>query len=312
MKLLVAGGAGFIGSNLAITLLQQGHEVLVLDDFSTGDKHNFSKSISNSKLHILEQDVTEIQDLAFDVEGIFNLACPASPIQYQIDPVKTIRTSFLGSLNLLELAREREIPIFQASTSEVYGDPSVSPQTEGYWGNVNPIGIRSCYDEGKRAAETLFFDFHRQYGVKIKVARIFNTYGPMMKVDDGRVVTNFITSALRNKPLTIYGQGNQTRSFCYVDDMVEAIIKFFFSSPDVTGPINLGNPSEFTMLELASKIIKLTNSNSKLEHKPLPEDDPKQRKPSIQLAYELLKWEPKISIEEGLSKTINYLRTKIF
>ncbi len=312
MKLLVAGGAGFIGSNLTIALLEQGHEVLVLDDFSTGDKLNFSKYLSDSNLHILEQDVTRIQDSGFDVEGIFNLACPASPIQYQIDPVKTIKTSFLGSLNLLEIARKKEIPIFQASTSEVYGDPSVSPQIEGYWGNVNPIGIRSCYDEGKRASETLFFDYFRQYGVKIKVARIFNTYGPGMKVDDGRVVTNFITSALQNKPITIYGEGNQTRSFCYVDDMVEVIIKFFNSSPEVTGPINLGNPSEFTMLELASKVIKLTNSNSKLEHKPLPEDDPKQRKPSIQLANELLDWEPKISIEEGLSKTINYLKTKIF
>ncbi|CAN2170170.1 WcaG Nucleoside-diphosphate-sugar epimerases [Candidatus Nanopelagicaceae bacterium] len=311
MKFLVAGGAGFIGSSLTVTLLKQGHQVLVLDDFSTGEKQNLSEYLSDSNLEILTKDVTNIETLNFDVEGIFNLACPASPIQYQIDPVKTIRTSFMGSLNLLELAREKRVPIFQASTSEIYGDPTVSPQREDYWGNVNPIGIRSCYDEGKRAAETLFFDFHRQYGINIKVARIFNTYGPGMKIDDGRVVTNFIVSALQNKPITIYGEGTQTRSFCYIDDMVEAIIRFFNTVPEVVGPMNLGNPSEYTMLELASKIIKLTNSSSPLEYKSLPEDDPKQRRPDIRRAQELINWEPKISIDEGLTKTIAYLKDKI-
>jgi UDP-glucuronate decarboxylase len=311
MKLLVAGGAGFIGSNLTVALLQRGHKVSVLDDFSTGEEQNLSEYLSNSNLEILTKDVTNIETLDYDIEGIFNLACPASPIQYQIDPVKTIRTSFIGSLNLLELARERKVPIFQASTSEIYGDPTISPQSEDYWGNVNPIGIRSCYDEGKRAAETLFFDFHRQYGINIKVARIFNTYGPGMKIDDGRVVTNFIVSALQNNPITIYGEGTQTRSFCYIDDMVEAIIRFFNTVPEVVGPINLGDPSEYTMLELASKIIKLTNSSSPLEYKSLPEDDPKQRRPDIQRAQELLKWEPKISIDEGLTKTIAYLKDKI-
>jgi len=311
MKLLVAGGAGFIGSNLTFALLEKGHEVTVLDDFSTGDRQNLFDHISSGNLQILERDVTKIETLDFDLEGIFNLACPASPIQYQIDPVRTIRTSFIGALNLLELARERKVPIFQASTSEIYGDPTVSPQNEEYWGNVNPIGIRSCYDEGKRAAETLFFDFHRQFGISIKVARIFNTYGPGMKVDDGRVVTNFIVSALQNKPITIYGDGLQTRSFCYIDDMVEAIIKFFNTNAEIIGPINLGNPSEFTMLELASKIIKLTNSSSVLEYKTLPEDDPKQRKPNIQLAQKVLRWEPQVTLDEGLLKTISYLKGKI-
>lgn len=302
LKLLVAGGAGFLGSNLTDRLLEEGHEVVVLDNFSTGTLENLAHHRDNQNLQIIDQDVTTYIDL--DVDGIFNLACPASPIQYQLDPVQTIRTSFVGSLNLLELARKRDIKIFQASTSEVYGDPTISPQVEEYWGNVNPVGIRACYDEGKRAAETLFFDFHRQYGTDIKVARIFNTYGPRMAIDDGRVVTNFIASALRGEPITIYGQGNQTRSFCYVDDLIDGFMLLFSADSSVQGPINLGNPAEFTMLELATIVLELTNSSSKITFLPLPQDDPKQRCPDISKAIEKLAWTPKIDLKQGLTRTI--------
>jgi UDP-glucuronate decarboxylase len=302
MIFLVAGGAGFLGSNLTDRLLKEGHKVVVLDDFSTGTLENLAHHRDNQNLQIINQDVTSIIDL--DVDGIFNLACPASPIQYQLDPVQTIRTSFVGSLNMLELAKKRGIRIFQASTSEIYGDPTVSPQVEEYWGNVNPIGIRACYDEGKRAAETLFFDFHRQYGTDIKVARIFNTYGPRMAIDDGRVVTNFIASALRGEPITIYGQGNQTRSFCYVDDLIDGFMLLFSSDSSVQGPINLGNPAEFTMLELANIVLELTNSSSKITYLPLPQDDPKQRCPDISKAIEKLAWTPKIDLKQGLTRTI--------
>jgi UDP-glucuronate decarboxylase len=305
LRLLVAGGAGFLGSNLTDRLLAEGYNVTVLDDFSTGTYKNLAHHKDNKQLEILNQDVTTTIDL--DVDGIFNLACPASPIQYQVDPVQTIRTSFVGSLNLLELARKRNIKIFQASTSEVYGDPTISPQVENYWGNVNPVGIRACYDEGKRAAETLFFDFHRQYGTDIKVARIFNTYGPRMAINDGRVVTNFIASALRGEPITIYGDGTQTRSFCYVDDLIDGFMLIFNSDSSLQGPINLGNPNEFTMLELATMVLELTNSESQITFLPLPQDDPKQRCPDISMAIEKLAWEPKIELREGLTKTINAL-----
>ena len=305
LRLLVAGGAGFLGSNLTDRLLAEGYNVTVLDDFSTGTYKNLAHHKDNKQLEILNQDVTTTIDL--DVDGIFNLACPASPIQYQVDPVQTIRTSFVGSLNLLELARKRNIKIFQASTSEVYGDPTISPQVENYWGNVNPVGIRACYDEGKRAAETLFFDFHRQYGTDIRVARIFNTYGPRMAINDGRVVTNFIASALRGEPITIYGDGTQTRSFCYVDDLIDGFMLIFNSDSSLQGPINLGNPNEFTMLELATIVLELTNSESQITFLPLPQDDPKQRCPDISMAIEKLAWEPKIELREGLTKTINAL-----
>lgn len=302
MNYLVAGGAGFLGSNLTDRLLKDGNEVVVLDDFSTGTLENLAHHRNNQNLQIIDRDVTSYIDL--DVDGIFNLACPASPIQYQLDPVQTIRTSFVGSLNLLELARKQGIKIFQASTSEVYGDPTISPQVEEYWGNVNPVGIRACYDEGKRAAETLFFDFHRQYGTDIKVARIFNTYGPRMAIDDGRVVTNFIASALRGEPITIYGQGTQTRSFCYVDDLIDGFMLLFNSDSNVQGPINLGNPTEFTMLELATIVLELTNSSSQITFLPLPHDDPKQRCPDISKAIEKLAWTPKIDLKQGLTRTI--------
>ena len=305
LRLLVAGGAGFLGSNLTDRLLAEGYNVTVLDDFSTGTYKNLAHHKDNKQLEILNQDVTTTIDL--DVDGIFNLACPASPIQYQVDPVQTIRTSFVCSLNLLELARKRNIKIFQASTSEVYGDPTISPQVENYWGNVNPVGIRACYDEGKRAAETLFFDFHRQYGTDIRVARIFNTYGPRMAINDGRVVTNFIASALRGEPITIYGDGTQTRSFCYVDDLIDGFMLIFNSDSSLQGPINLGNPNEFTMLELATMVLELTNSESQITFLPLPQDDPKQRCPDISMAIEKLAWEPKIELREGLTKTINAL-----
>jgi len=302
MRLLVTGGAGFLGSHLVDKLVQQNHQVIVVDNFYTGTRENLLNHFSNKDVEILRHDVTE--KIMFEVDGILNLACPASPIHYQKHPVQTIRTSFLGAVHALELATRLDIPVFQASTSEVYGDPAMSPQIEGYWGNVNPIGVRSCYDEGKRAAESLFFDYHRQYGTKIKIARIFNTYGPRMHFEDGRVVSNFIVQALRNKPISIYGDGQQTRSFCYVDDLIDGISKLFFSSNEVTGPINLGNPNEFTMLELAQKIIELTSSKSKIEFNPLPLDDPRQRKPDISKAKESLDWEPKVQLEEGLQRTI--------
>jgi UDP-glucuronate decarboxylase len=306
MKILVTGGAGFLGSHLCESLLNLGHKVIAMDNYFTGTPANVKNLLSNPNFRLIEHDVTISRE--FDVEGIFNLACPASPIHYQRDPVTTIKTNVLGAINLLEMASKLSIPILQASTSEVYGDPNISPQPEEYWGNVNPIGIRACYDEGKRAAETLFFDFARERGTSIKVARIFNTYGPRMAKNDGRVVTNFIYSALSNLPITIYGEGSQTRSFCYVDDLIQGLISLFFTSKEITGPINLGNPVEFTMLELAEKIIKLTNSKSILEFLPLPQDDPRQRKPDIRKAETILGWQPLYDLDAGLSKTIDSIR----
>lgn len=309
MKILVAGAAGFLGSHLTEVLVSAGHDVIGLDNLYTGYRSNLNSLIENSKFKFIEHDI--INYFEADVDQIFNLACPASPIHYQKHPVQTIKTSLLGSINLLELARANKAKIFQASTSEVYGDPTISPQNESYWGNVNPIGIRACYDEGKRASETLFFDYHRQYGVEIKVARIFNTYGPRMDLQDGRVVSNFVVQALRNEPITIYGDGTQTRSFCYVSDLISGIIKLMNSSKNLTGPVNLGNPNEFSMKELAQIIIKLTNSESKIEYFPLPGDDPKQRKPDIALANTELKWQPKIEIVEGLHRIIEDFKTRI-
>lgn len=309
MRILVTGGAGFLGSHLCEKLIAIGHEVIALDNMYTGEKRKLNSLIGNPDFELVRQDVTE--PLNFEVDAIMNLACPASPVHYQKFPVQTIKTSVLGAINVLDLANRLKVPVFQASTSEVYGDPSVSPQFEEYWGNVNPIGIRACYDEGKRSAETLFFDFHRQYNTEIKVARIFNTYGPRMSLNDGRVVSNFIVQALRNEPITIYGEGNQTRSFCFVSDLIDGFIKLMFSGPSITGPINLGNPNEFTMLELANKVIELTGSKSKLDFRELPQDDPKQRKPDITKAREILKWEPKVQLEDGLVKTIDEFKTRI-
>lgn len=304
MRILITGGSGFIGSHLAEKLLKQGHEVVVADNFFTGFKKNIEHLRDFSDFEIIRHDVTV--PLSVEVDAIYHLACPASPIHYQRFPVQTIKTSVLGSINMLELARRLEIPILLSSTSEVYGDPQISPQNESYWGNVNPIGIRACYDEGKRAAETLFFDYHRQYGVKIKVARIFNTYGPRMSPDDGRVVSNFIVQALQGRDLTIYGDGSQTRSFCYVDDLVSGLEKLMISEGEFTGPVNLGNPNERTVRELAQTIIDLTNSNSKILNLALPSDDPKQRRPDILLAEKMLGWIPKIDIQIGLRETISY------
>lgn len=304
MRILVTGGAGFLGSHLCKRLLDDGNEVLALDNFYTGTKANIQDLMSFNNFEIVRHDVTEPFNL--EVDKIYNMACPASPIHYQKFPVQTIKTSILGVLNALNLATRLEIPILQASTSEVYGDPNISPQSEKYWGNVNPIGIRACYDEGKRAAETLMFDFHRQFGAKIKIARIFNTYGPKMSISDGRVVSNFIVQALRGEPITIYGSGEQTRSFCYVDDLVDALIALMDSDQELTGPINVGNPNEFTMLELASKIISLTNSKSKLVFEPLPSDDPQQRCPDISQAKRILGWTPHIELEAGLVNTISF------
>jgi len=309
MRILLTGGAGFLGSHLSDKLIFEGHEVVALDNFYTGSKKNVSHLIGNKNFEIIRGDVTE--KLNFEVDAIMNLACPASPLHYQKYPVQTSKTSTMGALNALELAHRLGCPILQASTSEVYGDPNVTPQTEEYWGNVNPIGIRACYDEGKRLAETLFFDFHRQFNTQIKVVRIFNTYGPRMKFDDGRVVSNFVIQALKGEPITVYGKGDQTRSFCYVDDLVSGITKMMFSNVNITGPINLGNPKEYSMLELADLIIKLTNSNSKVEFRPLPDDDPKQRKPDISKARELLNWEPTMGLKEGLLKTIEDFTTRM-
>jgi UDP-glucuronate decarboxylase len=306
---LVTGGAGFLGSHLCDALLADGNEVLCVDNFYTGYRKNIEHLLQNPKFELLRHDVT-IQ-LYVEVDAIMNLACPASPVQYQKFPVQTIKTSVVGAMNMLGLARRLQIPIFQASTSEVYGDPSISPQIESYWGNVNPIGIRACYDEGKRAAETLFFDYNRQYDVEIKVARIFNTYGPRMDLLDGRVVSNFIVQALQNKPISIYGNGLQTRSFCYVSDLISAFVKFLLADKAITGPINIGNPKEFTMLELAQKVIELTESKSLIEYLPLPSDDPKQRCPDINLAHEKLNWSPRIELEEGLLKTITDFRLRL-
>jgi UDP-glucuronate decarboxylase len=302
MKILVTGAAGFLGSHLCAKLLSEGHSVIGLDNFSTSERVKVDELLSNRNFSFVEQDVTEKIDIRTD--GIFNLACPASPIHYQKDPVQTIRTNVLGAINMLEIANKYSIPILQASTSEVYGDPAVSPQSENYWGNVNPIGIRACYDEGKRTAETLFFDYHRQFGVKIKVARIFNTYGPGMHFQDGRVVSNFIYQALSGEPLTLYGDGNQTRSFCYVEDLIDGLIKLFFSEESITGPMNLGNPGEISMRTLAEKIIQISNSRSGIIFMPLPSDDPKQRNPNIDVAKKVLSWQPTFTLEKGLAETV--------
>ncbi len=309
MKILLTGAAGFLGSHLSARLLLEGHSVIGLDDLSTGSISNLVSQLQNPNFTFVESDVrTEVD---FDVDAILNFACPASPIHYQVDPVRTIETNFLGIINLLHLAKNNGALILQASTSEVYGDPDISPQPESYWGNVNPIGIRSCYDEGKRAAETLCSDYRRQFGVDSRIVRIFNTYGPNMAIADGRVVSNFIVQALTNQPITIYGDGSQSRSFCYVDDLVEGIIKLFFLESNPNSPINLGNPVEFTMLQLAREVIRLTESRSSIQMLPLPLDDPKQRCPDITKAKEVLEWKPTISLEEGLLKTIEYFRAEI-
>jgi UDP-glucuronate decarboxylase len=303
-RILVTGGCGFLGSHLCDRLVAQGHDVLCVDNCFTGTKRNIMQLLDQPNFEFIRHDVTF--PLYLEVNEIYNMACPASPIHYQFDPVQTTKTSVHGAINMLGLAKRVKAKILQASTSEVYGDPEVHPQPESYWGRVNPIGIRSCYDEGKRCAETLFFDYHRQHRLRIKVARIFNTYGPRMHPNDGRVVSNFIVQALKGEPITIYGQGNQTRSFCYVDDLVEALIRLMNSPDELTGPINLGNPGEFTILELAQKVIALTGSKSKLVFKELPQDDPQQRKPTIALAQRELQWQPGIALEIGLKKTIEY------
>lgn len=303
-RILVTGGSGFLGSHLCERLLNEGHEVLCVDNFFTGRRSNIAHLISNPYFEILRHDICF--PLYVEVDEIYNLACPASPIHYQFDPVQTIKTAVHGAINMLGLAKRLKIKILQASTSEVYGDPTIHPQPETYWGNVNPIGLRSCYDEGKRCAETLFFDYHRQHKLKIKVARIFNTYGPRMHPNDGRVVSNFIMQALRGEDITVFGDGSQTRSFCYVDDMIDGLVKLMNSPDDFTGPVNLGNPKEFSILELAKKVIDLTGSKSKIAFKPLPQDDPIQRKPDITLAEKTLEWTPTISLEEGLKKTVKY------
>ncbi|MFA7430528.1 MAG: UDP-glucuronic acid decarboxylase family protein [Rhodospirillaceae bacterium] len=303
-RVLVTGGAGFIGSHLCERLLAAGHEVLCVDNYFTGRRATVAHLLDNPRFELMRHDVTF--PLFVEVDEIYNLACPASPVHYQFDPVQTTKTSVHGAINMLGLAKRVRAKILQASTSEVYGDPSVHPQTEDYWGNVNPIGPRACYDEGKRCAETLFFDYHRQHALRIKVARIFNTYGPRMHPNDGRVVSNFIVQALHDRPITIYGKGAQTRSFCYVDDLVEGLIRLMSSDDTVTGPINLGNPVEFTMLDLAQAVIRLTGSRSEIEHHPLPQDDPKQRQPNIALARSVLDWEPVVPLEQGLVRTIDF------
>jgi UDP-glucuronate decarboxylase len=308
-RILVTGGAGFIGSHLSERLLAAGAEVVCADNYFTGSRKNIAHLLSNPMFEAIRHDVTF--PLYIEVDAIFNLACPASPIHYQRDPVQTTKTSVHGAINMLGLAKRLRAPIFQASTSEVYGDPLIHPQTEDYWGNVNPIGIRSCYDEGKRCAETLFFDYWRQHALPIKVARIFNTYGPRMQPNDGRVVSSFIVQALRGDPITVFGDGGQSRSFCYVDDLVEAITRLMLTGEDCTGPINLGNNSEFTILELAEKVISYTNSRSKLIFKPLPQDDPRQRQPDLSKAKALLNWEPKVALADGLKETIAYFRRSL-
>jgi len=308
-RILVTGGAGFIGSHLCEKLLNQGNEVICVDNFFTGSKQNIIHLLDNPYFEIVRHDITF--PLYIEVDEIYNFACPASPVYYSFDPVQTTKTSVMGAINMLGLAKRLKIKILQASTSEVYGDPEVHPQSEDYRGNVNPIGPRACYDEGKRCAETLFFDYYRQLRIKIKVIRIFNTYGPKMQPNDGRVISNFIVGALKNKDITIYGDGSQSRSFCYVDDLVEGIIKMMNSRDDFVGPVNLGNPTEYSILELAKKIIKLTDSKSKIIYKPLPEDDPKQRKPDITKAKKILKWKPNLGLKEGLKKTIIWFKDKI-
>ena len=309
MKILVTGGAGFLGSHLCRELLSRNYKVTALDNLYTGSIENIRDLQQNSNFNFVTADVTN--ELNYEVDGIFNLACPASPKHYQKNPIETIRTNILGSINVLELASRRNIRALQASTSEIYGDPLENPQSETYWGNVNPIGIRSCYDEGKRAAETLFFDYHRQNGLDIKVARIFNTYGPGMQLDDGRVVSNFIVQALTNKPLTVYGDGEQTRSFCYVSDLVDGLIRLFESGEKNISPVNLGNPSQVCMNDLASMVIEMTDSKSQIIYTPLPEDDPKLRCPDISKARSILKWSPKINIREGLASTISEFKSRL-
>ena len=306
-RILITGGAGFLGSHLCRRLLKEGNDIICVDNFFTGTKDNIIDLFDNPHFELMRHDVTF--PLYVEVDEIYNLACPASPIHYQHDPVQTTKTSVHGAINMLGLAKRVGAKIFQASTSEVYGDPVVHPQVESYWGNVNPIGQRSCYDEGKRCAETLFFDYNRQHNLRIKVARIFNTYGPNMHPNDGRVVSNFIMQALQNKPITIYGDGSQTRSFCYVDDLIEAFVRLMDTEDDFTGPVNTGNPGEFTILELAEKVIELTGSSSTIEHKELPSDDPTQRQPDISLAKEKMGWDPQIKLEEGLKITIPYFQS---
>ena len=308
MRILITGGAGFLGSHLCDKLLAQGHEIVCLDNLFTGSKANIAHLLTHPNFEFVRHDV--IDPFKFEVDQIYNLACPASPPHYQYNPIKTTKTSVMGAINCLGLAKRVKARVFQASTSEVYGDPSVHPQPESYWGNVNPIGRRSCYDEGKRVAETLFFDYHRENKVDIRIVRIFNTYGPRMHPNDGRVVSNFIVQALKGENLTVYGDGTQTRSFCYVDDLLEGFVRLMNQDATV-GPINIGNPGEFTMIELAEQVLKLTKSKSKLVHKPLPADDPKQRRPDITLAKKYLKWEPTIPLAEGLKKTIAYFKTKV-
>ncbi|HPF00034.1 MAG TPA: SDR family oxidoreductase [Bacteroidales bacterium] len=308
-KVLVTGGAGFLGSHLCERLLNDGHEVLCMDNYFTGGKQNIAHLLSNPYFELIRHDVT--MPYFVEVDEIYNLACPASPIHYQYNPIKTIKTSVMGAINMLGLAKRIRAKILQASTSEVYGDPDVHPQTEEYWGHVNPIGQRSCYDEGKRCAESLFVNYHSQNNVRIKIIRIFNTYGPRMHPNDGRVVSNFIVQALKNEDVTIYGDGTQTRSFCYVDDMVNGMIAMMNTGEEITGPINIGNPGEFTMLQLAEQVIRLTGSKSKIRHEPLPADDPMQRQPDISKAKEILHWEPKVNLEEGLIKTIEYFKNTI-
>ena len=305
-RILVTGGAGFLGSHLCERLLAEGHGVICVDNFFTGSKSNLDHLLKNKPFKLIRHNITFPLDV--EVDEIYNLACPASPVHYQYDPIETTKTSLYGAINMLDLAKKTGAKIFQASTSEIYGDPEEHPQLEDYWGRVNPIGIRSCYDEGKRCAETLFYDYHRQYSINIKIARIFNTYGPKMHPNDGRVVSNFIVQALYNKDITIYGDGSQTRSFCYVDDLINGILSFMNYDIKFVGPINLGNPNEFNISELATKILKLTNSKSKIVYKQLPMDDPKQRQPNINLAKDKLNWAPKIELEEGLLKTIRYFK----
>ncbi|MFH1985869.1 MAG: UDP-glucuronic acid decarboxylase family protein [Pseudomonadota bacterium] len=306
-RILVTGGAGFLGSHLCERLVGDGHDVLCVDNFFTGTKTNVAHLMGRPNFEVMRHDVTF--PLYVEVDEIYNLACPASPVHYQHDPVQTTKTSVHGAINMLGLAKRVKAKIFQASTSEVYGDPSVHPQPESYWGNVNPIGFRACYDEGKRCAETLFFDYHRQHGLRIKVGRIFNTYGPRMHPNDGRVVSNFIVQALKGEPISVYGNGQQTRSFCYVDDLIEGFIRLMNTEDAITGPVNLGNPGEFTILELAETVIRLTGSASRIVHNPLPQDDPMQRKPDISLARKILGWEPAIALEQGLGKTIPFFES---
>jgi UDP-glucuronate decarboxylase len=303
-RVMITGGCGFLGSHLCEQMLAKGHEVICVDNCFTGTKRHIRNLLDHHRFEFLRHDVTF--PLFVEIDQIYNMACPASPIHYQHDPVQTVKTSVHGAINMLGLAKRVKAKILQASTSEIYGDPEIHPQTENYWGRVNPIGLRACYDEGKRCAETLFFDYHRQHQLKIKVARIFNTYGPRMHPNDGRVVSNFIVQSLKNAPITLYGDGSQTRAFCYVDDLADGLIRLMETPDEFTGPVNLGNPVEFTILELARKVIELTGSNSKIIHEPLPQDDPKQRKPDISLAKSELQWEPKVTLEQGLKKTIAY------